>query len=200
MLRRFTLAQSQPDADSQRPFYVFFQPRTSTLSRVPSFARRPLVLALAGLGFALLGYQFVPHDETRIAGVLERLCSQLNQTRDEASLRRLRQALPAALEPQIRLRIVELDEQLAGLPDVSARAQELLQGAPLTFALKDAQIQISGARARADADLLVTVSGSGEQRRDLRRTHVELQRANGAWLVERIEIEPVAPSEPEPRP
>jgi hypothetical protein len=167
---------------------------------VQSLARRPLVLALACLGLGLLVYQLVPRDETRIAAVLERLCSQLNQTRDEASLARLRQALPAALDSQIRLRIVELNEQLAGLPEVSARAEELLQGAPLTFALNSVQIQITGARARVDADLLVTVSGSGEQRRDLRRTRVELRRANGAWLVERMDIDPVAPSEPEPRP
>jgi hypothetical protein len=148
----------------------------------------------------LLAYQLVPRDETRIAAVLEHLCSQLNQTRDEASLGRLRQALPGALESEIRIRIVELDEQLTGLPEVSARAEQLLQGAPLTFAVNSVQIQITGARARVDADLQVTVSGSSEQRRDLRRTRVELQHANGAWLIARVEIDPVAPSEPEPRP
>lgn len=148
----------------------------------------------------LLAYQFVPRDETRVAGVLERLCSQLNQTRDEASLGRLRETLPSALEPQIRLRIAELDEELSGLAQVSARAEGLLSGAPLTFALNSVQVQLTPGRARVTADLLVTVSGSGEQRRDLRRTRVLLRKDSEAWRIERVEIDPVAPSEPEPRP
>ena len=155
---------------------------------------------MACLGLGLLAYQLVPRDETRIAAVLAQLCSQLNQTRDEASLARLRQALPAALEPEAQLRLVELNEELAGLPELSSRASELLNGAPLTFALNSVQIQITGDRARVDTDLLITVSGSGEQRRDLRRTRILLRKTSAAWLIERVEIDPVAPSEPEPRP
>jgi hypothetical protein len=158
------------------------------------------VLALAGLGLGLLGYQLVPRDETRIAAVLEQLCSRLNQTRDDASLERLRQAFPGALDPQVRLRIVELDEELSGLARVSARADGLLRGAPLSFALNSVQIQVTSDRARVDTDLLVTVSGSGEQRRELRRTRILLHKTNGAWFVERVEIDPIAPSELEPRP
>ncbi len=158
------------------------------------------MLVAACLALGVLAYQLVPRDETRIAAVLEQLCSRVNQTRDEASLERLRRALPGALDSQVRLRIVELDEQLSGLSEVSTRATELLGGAPLTFALNSLQIQVAGERARVDMDLLLTVSGSGEQRRDLRRTRVALRKSNGAWLVERAEIDPVAPSEPEPRP
>jgi ketosteroid isomerase-like protein len=158
------------------------------------------VLALACLGLGLFAYRLVPREERRIAAVLEQVCSRLNQTRDEASLDRLRRALPAVLDAQIQLHVVELGDEIAGLPEASSRAAELVSGAPLTFALSSEQIQVTGDRARVDLDLLVTVSGSGEQRRDLRRTRVLLRKSQGAWLVERVEIEPVAPSEPEARP
>ena len=142
----------------------------------------------------------MPRDETRVAGILEGLCIQLNQTRDERSLTRLRQGLPLVLDPDVRLRIVELDDELAGLPLVSERSRQLLDGAPLSFALNSEHIRITGDRAQVDVDLLVTVSGSGEQRRDLRRTRVALRKQSDVWRIERVEIEPVAPSEPEPRP
>ena len=162
--------------------------------------RRALITVLACGAGGLLAYQLLPRDEARVASILERLCSQLNQTRDEASLGRLREALPSALAPQIRLRIAELDEELSGLAQVSARAEGLLDGAPLTFALNSVQVQLTPGRARVDADLLVTVSGSGEQRRDVRRTRALLRKDPDAWRIERVDIEPVAPSEPEPRP
>ena len=135
-----------------------------------------------------------------MARVLDTLCSQLNRTRDEASLGRLREALPALLRPQIQLRIAELDEELSGLAQVSARAEGLLGGAPLTFALSSVQVQQTPGGARVDLDLLVTVSGSGEQRRDVRRTRVLLRKDADAWRIERVDVEAVAPSEPEPRP
>ncbi|MET0793815.1 MAG: nuclear transport factor 2 family protein [Polyangiaceae bacterium] len=162
--------------------------------------RRALFVALACALSGLLAYQFVPRDETRIADLLEQLCSRLNQTRDAASLERLRQTLPGALDPQVRIRIVELDEEWAGLTQVSTRADELLAGAPLSFALNSVQIQAADGHARVNADLLVTVSGSGEQRRDLRRTSILLRKASAGWRIERVEIDPVADSEPEPRP
>jgi hypothetical protein len=145
-------------------------------------------------------YQLIPRDDTRIVAVLQMLCTRLNQTRDEASLEQLRLGLQGALEPRIQLRIAELNEELIGLPQVATRAEALLSGAPLTFALSAVQVQTTGDRARVDCDLLVTVSGSGEQRRDLRPTRILLRQAKGAWLIERIEVDRVAPSEPEPRP
>jgi hypothetical protein len=167
---------------------------------VPSLGRRPLLLTLACLALGLLAYELVPRDETRIASLLERLCTQLNQTRDLASLARLRAALPSALEPQVALRLVELELELEGLPSVQARAADLLSGAPLTVALSSVETHLSGNHARVDADLLVTLSGSGEQRRDLRRTRVFLRKHGASWQIERLEVDPVAPSEPEARP
>lgn len=162
--------------------------------------RRPVVLAVAGLGLGLLAYQLVPRDEARIAARLDQLCSSMNQTRDAASLQRLRQGLPGILDPEVQLRVVELNEELSGLSQVTLRAEELLSGAPLTFALSAVKVQITAERARVDLDLLVTISGSGEQRRDLRRTRVFLRHKDATWLIEQIVVEPIAPSEPEPRP
>ncbi len=51
-----------------------------------------------------------------------------------------------------------------------------------------------------DADLLLTVSGSGEQRRDLRRTRVLLRKTDAAWRIERVEIDAGCAVRAEPRP
>jgi len=54
--------------------------------------------------------------------------------------------------------------------------------------------------ARVDADLSVTVRGSGEQRRELRRTRVRLRKPSSRWQIENVEVDPVEFAEPEARP
>jgi hypothetical protein len=54
--------------------------------------------------------------------------------------------------------------------------------------------------ARVDLDLILTVRGSGEQSRDLRHTHVRLAKSAAGWRIEAVEINAVAPSQPEARP
>jgi len=167
---------------------------------VSAIGRRPLVISAACLGLGLLAYQFLPRDETRITSLLEELCGRLNQTRDQESLARLQQRLSVLLSPHVELDIDELEQRLLGVRAVSERAADLLTGAPLTFALSSVEIHLTGHLARVDADLLVTVRGGGEQRRELRRTRLRLVKPDTEWQLEAVEIAAVLPSEPEARP
>lgn len=148
----------------------------------------------------LLVYEFVPREETRIIARLSELCSALNQTRDQASLARLRRLLAVVLEPQVEVHLADLDQDLEGLDQVAERARMLLEGPPLTFALTGIQVQQSGRLARVEADLLVTVRGSGEQRRDARHTLIRLAKSDSGWQIEAVDVAQVAASEPEARP
>ena len=165
-----------------------------------AIGRRPLVISAACLGLGLLAYQFLPRDETRITSLLEELCGRLNQTRDQESLARLQQRLSVLLSPHVELDIDELEQRLLGVRAVSERAADLLTGAPLTFALSSVEIHLTGHLARVDADLSVTVRGSGEQRRELRRTRLRLVKPDTEWQLEAVEIAALLPSEPEARP
>ena len=165
-----------------------------------AIGRRPLVISAACLGLGLLAYQFLPRDETRITSLLEELCGRLNQTRDQESLARLQQRLSVLLSPHVELDIDELEQRLLGVRAVSERAADLLTGAPLTFALSSVEIHLTGHLARVDADLLVTVRGGGEQRRELRRTRLRLVKPDTEWQLEAVEIAALLPSEPEARP
>ena len=149
---------------------------------------------------ALIGYELVPRDETRIRAVLDELCAHLNQTKDANSLAILRQFLSTAVLPQISLRAPELGQDLQGADEVSARAQDLLEGAPLSFALNSVEIKVSDRLARVEAELLLAVRGGGEQRRQVRRTRVRLAKHADRWQIEAVEVDPIAPSEPEARP
>lgn len=162
--------------------------------------RRPLVIAMVVFSCALIGYELVPRDETRIRAVLDELCAHLNQTKDANSLAILRQFLSTAVLPQISLRAPELGQDLQGADEVSARAQDLLEGAPLSFALNSVEIKVSDRLARVEAELLLAVRGGGEQRRQVRRTRVRLAKHADRWQIEAVEVDPIAPSEPEARP
>ncbi len=164
--------------------------------------RRSFLIAAACMGGAVLAYELLSSDERAIGALLNDLCSELNQTRDAASLARLRGALGKALLPSAEVYLVELDLRLEGAPAVLEHAQDLLSGPPLSFTLSSVQTRISGKHAQVVADLVVVVSGSGEQHRDLRPTRLELVKAGegGAWRIELVEVERVAHDEPEPRP
>jgi hypothetical protein len=148
----------------------------------------------------MLVFELAPRDETRIARLLSEMCAELNQTRDDASLARLRLFLRHALRPEVEVRAPELDQELKGVAAVSMRAFELLSLPPLSFAWSSMDIHVSGRLARVDADLWVTVRGSGEQRRDLRRSSLSLVKLVDVWQIEAIAVEPLSPSEPEARP
>jgi len=167
---------------------------------VTRLGRRPLVIAMVVFSCALIGYELVPRDETRIRAVLDELCAHLNQTKDANSLAILRQFLSTAVLPQISLRASELGQDLQGADEVSARAQDLLEGAPLSFALNSVEIKVSDRLARVEAELLLAVRGGGEQRRQVRRTRVRLAKHADRWQIEAVEVDPIAPSEPEARP
>jgi hypothetical protein len=166
---------------------------------MPQVFRRPLAIAVLVIG-ALLGYALLPRDQARIPSLLGDLCAELNQVRDEASLGSLEAVLPNQVEPQIIIRAPELDPGLEGLRAVLDRAPELLSVAPLSFALSDLDVHVSGALARVEADLNVTVRGSAEQRRELRRTHIRLAKVGSVWRVEAVEIDAALPQVPEARP
>jgi len=108
--------------------------------------------------------------------------------------------LSVLLSLHVELDIDELEQRLLGVRAVSERAADLLTGAPLTFALSSVEIHLTGHLARVDADLLVTVRGGGEQRRELRRTRLRLVKPDTEWQLEAVEIAAVLPSEPEARP
>ncbi|HET7541225.1 MAG TPA: hypothetical protein VFK05_15210 [Polyangiaceae bacterium] len=162
--------------------------------------RRALVISVIAFSCALIGYQLWPRDESRIGALLDELCGRLSQTKDQDSLAALRQFLTAALLPQISVRAPELGQDLQGVEEVSARAQDLLMGPPLSFALNSVEIKISGHLARVEAELLVSVRGGGEQRREVRRTRVRLAKHGESWQIEAVEVDPIAFSEPEARP
>jgi len=167
---------------------------------VTHLGRRPLVIAAVVLSCALIGYPLIPRDETRISALLDEACAQLSRTRDRPSLASLREFLASALLPQASLRAPELGEELDGVDAVSARAQDLLGSAPLSFGLNSVEIKISGLLARVEAELLVSVRGGGEQRREVRHVRVRLAKRDERWRIEAIEVDPIAPSEPEARP
>ena len=163
--------------------------------------RRHRIAGIAILGLGLIGLQFWPRDETRITSLLQGLCAELNETRDVATLAQLRQALDSALLPNASVRVTELDLAAEGRAEVEQRAGQLLSnGVPLSFALSSIEVHVSGKLARADMDLLLMPRGSGEQRRDVRRTRVRLNESSGAWRIEAVDIDAVAESEPEARP
>ena len=167
---------------------------------VPAVARRRFVIAALCLGAGLVGYELWPKDETRITMLVNALCTQLNHTRDPASLARTRQFLLASLLPGASLRIAEQGLEIEGAEQIADHAPSLLAGPPLTLALSSVEVRISGRLARVDADLTVSVSGSAEQRRELRRTQLRLSKPNDKWLVEDIEVAPLAPAQMEARP
>jgi hypothetical protein len=158
------------------------------------------VIAAIAFSCALIGYELMPRDEKRIGALLDELCGRLSQTKDESSLAALRQFLQASLLPQISVHAVELGQDFQGLEEVSARAQDLLTGPPLSFGLNSVEIKISGQLARVEAELLVSVRGGGEQRREVRHTRVRLAKHTDAWQIEAVEVDPIAFSEPEARP
>jgi hypothetical protein len=158
------------------------------------------VIAVALLACALIGYELMPRDDTRISALLDELCARLTQTRDTESLANLRQFLPSALLPQVSVHAAELGQDLDGTAEVSARAGDLLAGPPLSFALNSVEIKVSGRLARVEAELLVSVRGGGEQRREVRRSRVRLAKHEAGWQIEAVEVDPIAPSEPEARP
>lgn len=152
-------------------------------------------------GLVLVVVQLWPHEEARITNLLQGLCAQLNQTRDPATLAQLRHTLSSALLPNASVRVTELNEDAEGRAEIEQRAEQLLsRGVPLSFALSGVEVHLSGKLARADFDLLVTPHGSGEQRRELRRTRVRLVQSSGQWRIEAVEVDPVAESPPEARP
>ncbi|HWZ93291.1 MAG TPA: nuclear transport factor 2 family protein [Polyangiaceae bacterium] len=161
-------------------------------------ARRYFLLALAAFG--LVGYELLPRDDRRISSLLEDLCAKLNQTRDPATLAELQAALRASLLPEVVIQGPELGSDLTGPDAVEERARELLTVAPLSFSLSDVDVRVSGALARVTANLIVTVRGSGEQQRELRFTEVRLRQVGAQWRIERVNVEPVRPAEPEARP
>jgi len=177
---------------------------------VTRLGRRPLVLAAVAFAGALVGYQLLPRDEKRINALLQELCGRLNQTRDPATLGALREFLTVALLPEVSLHATELAEDCAkfcgafgtlqGLELVSARAGDLLNEPPLTFALSNVEVRVSDRLARVDADLEVSVRGGAEQRRQVRHSRVRLAKRAGRWQIEAIEVDPIVPSEPEARP
>jgi hypothetical protein len=165
-----------------------------------SIGRRPVVIGAVCFALGLLGYQFLPRDETHITSLLTELGTRLNQTRDPASLARLQEFLRRALTPAASIRIDELAQDVQGREAIADHARVLLDGLPLSFALSSVEVHLSGRLARVDADLTVSVSGSAEQRRELRRTRVRLSKAADAWQIEAIEVEPIAPAQMEARP
>jgi len=152
------------------------------------------------LSAALIGYELWPRDESRINALLNELCGRLSQAKDQGSLAALRQFLSAGVLPQISVHALELGQDLQGVEEVSARAQDLLTGPPLSFALNSIEIKISGHLARVEAELLVSIRGGGEQRREVRRTRVRLAKHTDSWQIEAVEVDPIAFSEPEARP
>jgi len=167
---------------------------------VTRLGRRPLVIAAIALSCALIGYELWPRDETRIRALLDELCGRLSRTRDENSLAALRQFLAAELLPEVSVRAAELGQDLQGVAEVSARAQDLLAGPPLSFALNSVEVKVSGRLARVEAELLVSVRGGGEQRREVRHTRLRLAKRDDRWQIEAAEVDPIAFSEPEARP
>lgn len=164
------------------------------------FGRTPLVIAVALLACALVGYELLPRDETRISSLLNELCAQLTQTKDDRALASLRQFLALALLPQISVHAPDLGPEVQGKEQALERAHDLLEGPPLSFALSSVEIKVSGSLARVDAELLVSVRGGGEQRREVRHTRVRLAKHSDSWQIEAVEVDPIAPSEPEARP
>ena len=70
----------------------------------------------------------------------------------------------------------------------------------MSFSLADAEVHVSGALGRVNANLIVTERGSGEQHRDLRLTEVRLRKVGKDWRIEAVRVDPVRPAEPEARP
>ena len=167
---------------------------------MPRLGRRSLVIAVLLFACVIVGYELLPRDETRISALLEEGCAQLNRTRDKSSLSTLQHFLASALLPQVSVHGAELGQDLQGIEEVSARAADLLDGPPLSFALSSVEIKISGRLARVEAELLVSVRGGGEQRREVRRTRVRLAKHTDRWQIEALEVDPIAFSEPEARP
>ena len=163
-------------------------------------ARRSLLIAFTLLACGILTYELWPSDEAHISSLLGELCTQLNQTRDEPSLSRLRLFLRGALRPEVEVHVPELGQDLLGVEAVLQRAEDLSSPPPLSFAWSSVAIHPSGKLARVDADLVVTVRGSGEQHRDLRPTHVRLVKIGQAWQIEAVDVAPVPSAEPEARP
>ncbi len=142
----------------------------------------------------------MPRDETRISALLADACARLNQTKDASSLADLRQFLAIALLPQVSVHSTELGQDLQGIDEVSARAEDLPERAPLSFALNSVEIKVSGRLARVEAELLLSVRGGGEQRREVRHTRVRLAKHEHSWPIAAVEVDPVAPTEPEASP
>ena len=161
-------------------------------------ARRSVLVAGAALG--LIGYGLWPREERRILSLLGELCAELNQTRSSAGLTILQAKVQRAFLTDAVIHAPELGADLYGPDAIARRASDLLEVAPLSFALSDAEVRVSGGLARVTANLIVVVRGSGEQQRDLRFTEVRLKKLAGQWRIERVTVDPVRPFEPEARP
>lgn len=165
-----------------------------------ALGRRTFSLAVVTVAAAVVVYELGSRDERAIAALLNALCSELNRTREPASLGRLRAFLAPRLLPSAELHVAELELRLEGASAVLDGAQALLSGPPLSFTLSTVQTRVSGRHAQVVADLVVVISGSGEQHRDLRPTRIELAKQSDAWKIELVDVAGVAPDQPEPRP
>ncbi len=146
------------------------------------------------------GYGFWPREDRKILDLLEGLCEKLNQTHDAPSLAVLNEAVARATAPSFSVRVRELGDESRDVAGARAWTSVLLSLPPLTFSLVGAEVHLEGSLARVHADLLISERGSSEQHRDLRPTQIELRRVNGAWLIESIVIDAIAPERPEARP
>lgn len=162
------------------------------------FRRRAWPLAL--LALVLLGYELMPREEARITKLLSELCAKANQTRDAATLAELQASLRSALTTNFVAHAPELSQDTLGLEALMARSRDLLTGAPMSFALTDIESHVAGNVARIEGNLLVSVRGSSEQHRDLHPLEVRLHKSSSGWQIEAVDLEPIAPAEPEARP
>ncbi len=160
---------------------------------------RRVWLAAAAIGLGAL-YGLWPRDERAVLNLLDGLCEKLNQAHDAASVAALNEAVAHAAAPNFSVRVSELGDETRGLEEARVWSSELLAGPPHTFSLVDAEARVEKNIARVQANLLVSERGSSEQHRDLRPTQIELHRVGGAWLIESIVIDSIAPERPEARP
>jgi hypothetical protein len=162
------------------------------------FARRNYLLLIAT--GVLLALRFRPTDEKRITSLLNDLCAELNQTRDTETLTRLEADVHAVVDPHVIVHAPEFGQDFHEQSSLDHWSSELLTSVPLSFSLVDLNVQVKERTAHVSANLLATVRGSGEQRRDLRPTEVDLEKSAGKWRIVRVFMDPVRAAPPEARP
>jgi hypothetical protein len=166
---------------------------------------RRLALGVIFASLALLAYVvFGSSDEDKILLRIKELASAVETRPDETNvvlrIGRINGVFKEGLEPDVTFSAPELGQR-AGIRDLAVLAGEALQVfGEFKLAVGATDVQVDGAVAHAESQMILTGARGSELHGDRRSVRFELRRSGGEWRVTRIDVGAKSLEQPEARP